>query len=222
MTLRSFYSRWAHTISFAGCILFLTLFMPAVQGCDKPIYPMEMVEVYPPYLFGLLCVFWGLAALSSAGAKVSRFVFYYTSLAALVWGFIVHKNLIKAETENVDLMLLFSLITWWIAALSLLSLGSALPLRSHADSPESSPRGSSKNLKKGSPEDPSDIHYFQEKRTSLTPRTVWTGALFCLSFFVPFMTAPHYYGLDLSFFSSLLIFFSGLIFEFFPIRLLKH
>jgi hypothetical protein len=37
----------------AGAILFACMFLPAVKGCDAPVYPIEAPMFLPPYLFGL-------------------------------------------------------------------------------------------------------------------------------------------------------------------------
>lgn len=37
----------------AGAILFACMFLPAVKGCEAPVYPIEAPMFLPPYLFGL-------------------------------------------------------------------------------------------------------------------------------------------------------------------------
>lgn len=38
----------------SGLVLFVCLFLPAVKSCDKPVYPLELPPVWPPYVLGLL------------------------------------------------------------------------------------------------------------------------------------------------------------------------
>lgn len=56
-----------------GLLLALCLFLPAVRGCDKPVYPYELPLAYGPYVFGLLAA---LMALVPGGPKAvaARFV----------------------------------------------------------------------------------------------------------------------------------------------------
>lgn len=37
----------------AGAILFACMFLPAVKGCEAPVYPIQAPMFLPPYLFGL-------------------------------------------------------------------------------------------------------------------------------------------------------------------------
>lgn len=43
----------------SGLTLFVCMFLPAIQPCNKPVYPYEMPPVWPPYILGALAV--GLA-----------------------------------------------------------------------------------------------------------------------------------------------------------------
>jgi hypothetical protein len=52
----------------SGLLLFVCLFLPAVEGCSEPVYPIAMPELAHPYLFGLVLAF-GSAAVTVRGMR---------------------------------------------------------------------------------------------------------------------------------------------------------
>ena len=75
-----------------GLLLGLCLFLPAVEGCEKPVYPYEIPQVYGPYLFGLLVA---LLAWLPAGKKTQllRFAAWTVGTVSAVGGIL---NLINS------------------------------------------------------------------------------------------------------------------------------
>lgn len=189
---------WGWVTSLSGSLLFLTLFMPAVPACNTPIYPFEIYWVYPPYLFGVVCLLWGLSKITPMLARYAKGINLlsaaYTAIMGLLWGAKIHNELLLTRepsdslaqgAQTVELMFLLALLTWWLSAILFF-------------------RGAGKR----------EARRRDPQRAG--GRAIWVGALLCLSFFTPFMSAPHYYGLNLSFFASLTILSAGLINEFFP------
>jgi hypothetical protein len=52
----------------AGLLLFVCMFLPAVKGCNSPVYPLEVPMFLPPYVYGLVFAL-GAATVSVRGMR---------------------------------------------------------------------------------------------------------------------------------------------------------
>ncbi len=74
-----------------GTLLFLCLFLPALENCGEPLYPIELApapELWPlllPYLFGLAAAAVAIQGLFFAGSTLRRW-----NIIAIVFGFLCY------------------------------------------------------------------------------------------------------------------------------------
>jgi len=102
-----------------GLLLTLCLFLPAVKGCDKPIYPYEVPAAYAPYLFGLLAF---ALALWPVGRKavVARFVTWALgTIAALAEGYFFLSDVLSNSRSQHRLLWL--LLSFWLPLVAFLA-----------------------------------------------------------------------------------------------------
>ena len=183
----------------SGFILFSCLFLPAAQGCDKPVYPYEHLEFIWPYIFGFTCFLTSLTyAVKSSdtisenfykffvkvhllvyavGASVYGAFLNYTSLSAINQVYFSTAESQKKFT-NTDLpeMLSATIFWWFILFASFIKLKSTNRLfRSNSKEPKINP---------------------------VLIISYWSGALLSFSFFLFFFFERHYYGIDLSLIAS--------------------
>lgn len=62
-----------------GLLLFACMFLPAVQGCNEPVYPIEMPMFWHPYLYGLALAF------GAARTTVRHLRYTVLALRILAW-----------------------------------------------------------------------------------------------------------------------------------------
>ena len=194
----------------SGFILFLCLFLPAAQACDKPAYPYEYWQFLPPYLFGFTCFLTALMlALKSSDEKseklyklIVKLHFIIYSIGVIAYGIFLNMNnysTIKeifystekssnnfAEKEMLGL--LAATVFWWLVLIF-----SILKFKSKAQRKDS--RTKLMNI----------------DRALLI--SFWSGSLLCFSFFLFFFFEKHYYGIDLSLLASLSIAITAIIEE---------
>lgn len=63
----------------SGLLLFICMFLPAVKGCDAPVYPITMPMFIHPYVFGVI-VMLGAATLTVRGLRHT-----ITAMRVLAW-----------------------------------------------------------------------------------------------------------------------------------------
>jgi hypothetical protein len=63
----------------AGLLLFICLFLPAVDGCGQPVYPIETPYFWHPYLYG------GAVAIAALAATVRGVRMATLGLRILAW-----------------------------------------------------------------------------------------------------------------------------------------
>ncbi len=88
--------------SIPACgILFLCMFLPAVEGCgDQPVYPLDVPYFWHPYLYGAVL---GYAALSTTHRHLRRATFAIRSLA---WGLLAASVLLTVTSFAFGVVLL--------------------------------------------------------------------------------------------------------------------
>jgi hypothetical protein len=91
----------------SGLLLFVCLFLPAVQGCHEPVYPITMPALVHPYLFGLVFAL-GAAAVTVRGMRNT-----IRALRGLAWLTIAGSCLLAVAIPDigvVELILGFGLL----------------------------------------------------------------------------------------------------------------
>lgn len=102
-----------------GLLLLFCLFLPAVKGCDKPIYPYEIPVAYAPYLFGLLAAALGVFRSGRAAKIVRTLTWTLSSLAALAEGYFFANGL-KTNNHAELRFLVPALLLWVLLTINLL------------------------------------------------------------------------------------------------------
>jgi hypothetical protein len=82
-----------------GLLLALCLFLPAVKGCEKPVYPYEVPAVYGPYLFGLLVAVFAWAAAGQRARLAGLVTWAAGSIAAAAEGYFLIRELLHPDYD---------------------------------------------------------------------------------------------------------------------------
>lgn len=169
--------------STSAIILFSTMFMPAVSGCNAPIRPYEIVsfEVYAPYLFGLFIFIAGILLRLKRKKVILGYLSFLTVFFTswlLYWGFLLHSKLSEAKQEHLkhEFPYLVTFVIWWFCFFQFASLFKKRPY---------------------------DLY-------EIFLRLIWLGPLLAISFYFFFIWSSHYYGLDISVSAGLVLMFSGI------------
>ncbi|HEY5924249.1 MAG TPA: hypothetical protein VIV11_21375 [Kofleriaceae bacterium] len=81
----------------AGLLLFVCLFLPAVKGCNEPVYPLAMPMFWHPYIYG------AVLALGSAALTVRHLHYTVVALRIVAWLTIVGSAFLIAIAGGVAL-----------------------------------------------------------------------------------------------------------------------
>ncbi len=102
-----------------GLLLLFCLFLPAVKGCDKPVYPYEIPVAYAPYLFGLLAAALGVFRSGRAAKVLRTLTWALSSIAALAEGYFFVSGL-KTNNHAELRFLVPALLLWVLLTINLL------------------------------------------------------------------------------------------------------
>ena len=84
-----------------GLLLFVCLFLPAVEGCNETVYPITMPMFWHPYVYGLVL------ALATARVTVRHLHYTVIALRILAWLTVVGAALLALFAAGVALVELF-------------------------------------------------------------------------------------------------------------------
>ena len=111
-----------------GLLLALCIFLPAVKGCDKPVYPYEAPLCLGPYLFGLLVAVLALCPPGKKALIAAYSAWTLGSAAALGGAYFFLTGLLSHN--KVDHRLVGTVFVCWIPPL----LALLLSVRKRGDS----------------------------------------------------------------------------------------
>lgn len=103
-----------------GLLLLFCLFLPAVKGCDKPVYPYEIPVAYAPYLFGLLAAVLGIFRVGRVAKVLCTVTWALSSIAALAEGYFFITGL-KTNNHAELRFLVPALLLWLPLTITLLA-----------------------------------------------------------------------------------------------------